>query len=208
MFVVRTFKSGRTLEAALENTLEQMRQPKPEQPNPEMMKAQAQQQADQMRLQHEQGIEQARQQLESAKLQAQQQVEQIKLQAQAQIEQFKAENAKEIELMKQQAETERQAYKAQLDAQTRLQIAEMQTQAQQKPAAVLQIDAQDKLNGIADIISQAGAAHGAGIAEAVNQLGTVAQVLLGTAEEMKKPKKRVIQRDQNGKAIAAIEVSE
>jgi hypothetical protein len=208
MFVVRTFKSGRALEATLESTLEKMREPKPEQPNPEMMKAQAQQQADQMRLQHEAGLEQARQQVEAAKLQAQQQADQIKLQAQVQIEQFKAETAKELEQMKQQAETERQAYKAQLEAQTKLQIAEMQAAAQQKPAAVLQIDAQDKLNGIADIITQAGAAHGAGIADAVNQLGTVAQALLGTAEELKKPKKRVIQRDQNGKAIAAIEVLE
>ena len=199
MFVVRTFKSGRTLEATLETTLEQMRQPKPEQPNPEMMKAQAQQQADQMRLQHEQAIEQARQQLETEKMQALQQVEQIKLQAQAQIEQFKADNAREIEQMKQQAETDRQAYKAQLDAQTRLQIAQMQSAVQMASA--------QKIDTIDNTLATVQEKSAEDINQAINQIGTMAQALLATAGEMNKPKKRVIQRDETGRAVAAIEVS-
>ena len=161
-----------------------------------------------MRMQHETATEQARQQLEAAKLQAQQQAEQVKIQSQMQLEQYKIEAAKELELLKQQAETERQAYKAQLDAQTKIQIAEMQAAAQSKPSTVVQFDGESKLNGIADILTQASEAQGAGISEVVNQLGTVAQALLTTSEDMRKPKKRLIQRDANGKAIGAIEVTD
>lgn len=208
MFVVRTFKGGRTLENTLESTIEQMKQPKPEQPNPEMLKAQAQQQMEQAKMQQEQQMAAQQQQLEQIKLQAAQQAEQVKLQAQAQIEQFKAQQALEIERMKQDAETQRQAYKAQLDAETKLQIAQMQSEAAKKPAAVMQIDSEGKMDAIADTLKEVTNAHGAGIADAVNQLGQMAQVLMMTADEMKRPKKRVIQRDANGKAVAAIEVTD
>lgn len=208
MFVVRTYKGGRTLENTLEATLEQMKQPKPQQPNPEMVKAQAEQQMEQARMQAEQQKTMQLQQLEQVKLQAQQQLEQAKMQAQAQIEQFKAQQALEIERMKQDAETQRQAYKAQLDAETKLQIAQMQSEAAKKPAAVMQIDSEGKMDAIADTLKEVTNAHGAGIADAVNQLGQMAQVLMATADEMKRPKKRVIQRDANGKAVAAIEVTD
>jgi len=152
-----------------------------------------------MRLQHEQAIEQARQQLETEKMQALQQVEQIKLQAQAQIEQFKADNAREIEQMKQQAETDRQAYKAQLDAQTRLQIAQMQSAVQMASA--------QKIDTIDNTLATVQEKSAEDINQAINQIGTMAQALLATAGEMNKPKKRVIQRDETGRAVAAIEVS-
>jgi len=197
MFVTRTFKSGRGMEAALENTIEQMKQPKPEQPNPEAMQQQAQQQAEQMRMQHEAATEQARQQLEAAKLQAQQQAEQIKIQSQMQIEQYKIEAARELEQIKQQAETQRQAYKAQLDAQTKIQIAEIQLQ---------QAAGQAKTNTI--VVGANPDTNDAGISEAVNQLGSVAHALLSTADEIRRPKKRLIQRDATGKAIGAIEVTD
>ena len=200
MFVVRTFKSGRALEATLESTLEKMREPKPEQPNPDLMKAQAQQQADQMRLQHEAGIEQARQLVEAEKLQAQQQAEQIKLQAQVQIEQFKADAARELEQLKQQAETERQAYKAQLDAQTKLQIAQMQSAVQMASA--------QRLDGIDSTLSQVQEKSTEDIGQAINQIGTMAQALLATAGEINRPKRRVIERDAQGRAVAAVEIAE
>lgn len=208
MFVVRSYKSGRSMENVLESTIEQMKQPKPQQPNPEMLKAQAQQQMDQAKMQQEQAMAQQNQQLEQVKLQAAQQAEQVKMQAQAQIEQFKAQQAVELERMKQDAETQRQAYKAQLDSETRIQIAAMQAKQAEKPQNVIQMDTEGKLDGIADTLKEVTNAHGAGIADAVNQLGQMAQVLMMTADEMKRPKKRVIQRDANGKAVAAIEVTD
>jgi hypothetical protein len=200
-FVVRTFKGGRQLENALEGTIEKMNAPKePQGPSPEQMQAQAQQQMEQAKMQ-------ATMQAEQAKMQASQQMEAMKTQAQAQIEQFKAQQAMELEQMKQQAETERQAYKAQLDAQTKLQIAQMQTEASSKPVNQFTVDSGGKLDDIAQSITDAANMQGAGIAEAVNNLGQVAAVLVGAVEEMKKPKERVLVHDPvTGRAYKSIEV--
>jgi DNA repair exonuclease SbcCD ATPase subunit len=203
MFVVRTFKGGRSLENALESTIEKLNAPKPPQgPSPEQQQAEAQQQMEQAKMQ-------ATMQAEQAKMQASQQMEAMKTQAQAQIEQFKAQQAMELEQMRQEAETQRQAYKAELDAQTRLQIAQMQTEAQSKPVNQFTVDSGGKLDNIADTITQAAVQQGAGIAEAVNNLGQVAAVLVGAVDEMKRPKRRVLERDPvTGRAVGAIEVTD
>jgi hypothetical protein len=202
-FVVRTFKGGRQLENALEGTIEKMNAPKePQGPSPEQMQAQAQQQMEQAKMQ-------ATMQAEQAKMQASQQMEQMKAQTTAQVEQFKAQQAMQLEQMKQQAETERQAYKAQLDAQTKLQIAQMQTEASSKPQNVMQVDSAGKLDDIAQSITDAANMQGAGIMDAVNTLAQVSATLVDSVAEMKRPKRRVLERDPiTGKAIGAIEVSE
>lgn len=117
LFGIRSFRASRPLEAAFDDAVAQLSQPKQpqqQQPDPEAVKAQAQMQ-----------VEQAKLQMEQTRIQADQQMEQFKLQAQMQLEQFKAEQAQQIELMKQQAETERARMKAEIDAQTKLQIAAM-----------------------------------------------------------------------------------
>jgi hypothetical protein len=202
-FVVRTFKGGRSLEAALETTIEKMNAPKPEAgPSPEQQQAEAMQQMEQAKMQQMQQVEQA-------KMQQAQQMEQMKAQTTAQVEQFKAQQAIQLEQMKQQAETERQAYKAQLDAQTKLQIAQMQTEASSKPVNQFTVDSQGKFDQIADTLSQSAAQQGAGIMDAVNTLAQVSATLVDSVAEMKRPKRRVLERDPiTGKAIGAIEVSE
>lgn len=197
-FVVRTFKGGRQLENALEMAIEQGKQPKPQQPNPEMLKMQADQQAEQMRMQAEQ-----------VKMQAAQQLEQEKLQASAQIEQFKAQTAMQLEQMKQEAETQRATYKAQLEAQTKLEIAQINADASSKPVNQFTVDSQGKFDEIANTLSESAAQQGAGIADAVNSLAQVSAVLLTAVDDMKKPKRRVLERDPvTGKAIGAIEISD
>ena len=201
-FVVRTFKGGRQLENALEMAIEQGKQPKPEQPNPEMMKMQAEQQAQQVQMQATQQAEQMKmqmeqqkaalaQQVEQEKMQAQAMIEQAKTQAAGEIEQFKAQMAMQLEQMKQTAETERAMYKAQLDNDTKLQIAAMQAIATSQSAEVSKT--QD---------------NGPQITDAMNQLGGVASVLVDAVAMMNKPKRRVLERDENGRAIGAIEISE
>jgi hypothetical protein len=200
MFVVRSYKSGRTLENTLESTIEQMKQPKPQQPNPEMMKAQAQQQmeqakmqqtqqSEQMRLQHEQQVAAAQQQLEQVKLQAAQQAEAIKAQAAGQIEQFKAQQALDLERMKQDAETERARYKAEIERETKLQIAAMQALATSQSAEMVKTEPQ--------------------IGDAMAQMQDMASSLVAAVDQMSKPKRRVLERDPvTGKAIGAIEITE
>jgi hypothetical protein len=202
-FVVRTFKGGRSLEAALETTIEKMNAPKePQGPSPEQQQAEAMQQMEQAKMQQMQQVEQA-------KMQQAQQMEQMKAQTTAQVEQFKAQQAIQLEQMKQQAETERQAYKAQLDAQTKLQIAQMQTEASSKPVNQFTVDSGGKLDNIAQTITDAASMQGAGIAEAVNNLGQVAAVLVGAVDEMKRPKRRVLERDPiTGRAIGAVEITD
>ncbi len=202
-FVVRTFKGGRSLESALETTIEKMNAPKePQGPSPEQQQAEAMQQMEQAKMQQTM-------QAEQMKLQSAQQMEQMKAQTTAQVEQFKAEQAMMLEQMKQQAETERQAYKAQLDAQTKLQIAEMQTQAQMKPVNQFTVDSGGKFDEIAETLSQSAAQQGAGIAEAVNTLAQVSASLVGAVDEMKRPKRRVLERDPiTGRAIGAVEITD
>jgi hypothetical protein len=204
MFVVRTFKGGRQLENVLEQTIAKMNEPKPEQqgPSPEQLQVEAQQQMEQAKLQQTM-------QSEQLKLQSAQQMEQLKAQTMADVEQFKAQQAIQLEQMKQQAETERQAYKAQLDAQTKLQIAQMQVEASSKPANQITLDPGGKLDGIAQSIADAASAQGEGIAEAVNTLAQVSATLVESIDEMRRPKRRLIERDpQTGRAIGAIEVAE
>jgi hypothetical protein len=208
-FVVRTFNGGRELENALESAIEKSKEPKPEQPNPEMMRMQQEQQTQQATMMADQAKMQAAQQSEQLQMQQAQQMEQMKTQAMAELEQFKAQQAMVLEQMRQEAETERQAYKAQLDSQTKLQIAEMNATAASKPTSVLQIDSEGKMDNIAETLRQVTDAHGAGITDAVTNLSQVASVLVGAMDEMRKPKRRILERDPvTGRATGAIEVNE
>jgi hypothetical protein len=202
-FVVRTFKGGRSLENALETTIEKMNAPKPPQgPSPEQQQAEAMQQIEQAKMQQAQ-------QSEAMKMQAAQQMEQMKAQTTAQVEQFKAQQAIQLEQMRQEAETQRQAYRAQLEAETKLQIAQMQTDASSKPVNQFTVDSGGKLDNIAETITQAATQQGAGIADAVNTLAQVSAALVDSVAEMKRPKRRVLERDPvTGRAIGAIEVQE
>jgi hypothetical protein len=210
MFVVRSFKSGRALENTLESAIDQMKQPKqPQGPSPEQMQAQAQQQMEQAKMQQAQQTEQMKMQGEQVKMQAAQQLEQAKMQASAELEQFKAQQAIQLEQMRQEAETQRQAYKAELDSQTKLQIAQMQTEAASKPVNQFTVDSGGKFDEIATTLTESASQQGAGIADAVNTLAQVSAALVGAVDEMKRPKRRVLERDPiTGKAVGAIEISE
>jgi hypothetical protein len=204
-FVVRTFKGGRSLEAALETTIEKMNAPKePQGPSPEQQQAEAMQQMEQAKMQQAQQSEQmkmqATMQAEQMKLQASQQLEQMKSQMAAELEQFRAQQAIQLEQMRQEAETQRQAYKSQLDAQTKLQIAEMQTVGKYTPK---------KMTDLAAQITEAATLQNQEIAQKVQGLEQLAGALIEGVAEMRKPKRRVLQRDPvTGKAVGAIEISE
>jgi hypothetical protein len=110
MFGVRAFKGGREMEAAFQKFVDQMSQPKPQQPDPEAMKVQAEAQQKQMQMQ-------ADMQIEQAKLQAQMQVEQARMQMQAQVDINRQRAEAEQHALKIQQEAELQALKAQMQQQ-------------------------------------------------------------------------------------------
>ena len=148
-------------------------------------------------------------QAEQQKAAIAQQLEQAKLQASAELEQFKAQTAMQLEQMKQAAETERATYKAQLEAQTKREIAQINADASSKPQNMFQVDSGGKFDEIANTLSESAAQQGAGIADAVNSLAQVSAVLLTAVDDMKKPKRRVLERDpMTNKVIGAVEVAD
>lgn len=169
MFGVRSFKAGKGMEASLEQFIQQAtekaKQPQQPQPNPEMLKLQADQQSAQMSMQLEQAkmqasqqLEQGKFQLEQAKMQAQQQAEQMRLQADMQAAQQKAEleavldqrrmehesaleeSRKQHEAMLKQMELEAKAQvereKAELDASVKILVAQISAQTTTATAAM------------------------------------------------------------------------
>jgi hypothetical protein len=125
-WAVRAFPQARSLEGIIDQTLDLLaKQPPPPKPNPEAIKAQAQQQAQQAKMQGEQQIQQMRaqtdQQIEAGKVQGQIQVENVKAQAQIQIGQAQ----QQAQAAQAQQENELEAKRDLLKAQTEVQIAQV-----------------------------------------------------------------------------------
>lgn len=153
MFGLRSFNAGQSMEGVFEQALEAMRQPKPQQPNPEMLKMQAEQQAEQGRMQMEQAKFQAEMQAKAQEQQMTAQLEQARNEMEAQreaqkaqlqqfIEQYKADKQAELEA----ARLEFERWKAELDAQTKITVAQIsaQTTLEQAQLTAAQAAAEDR----------------------------------------------------------------
>src|ERR1700743_609846 len=113
MFGLRSFKSARTLEGAIEQTLDALKEKAKsgdQKPDPEQQKLQAQTQADQAKLQ-------GQMQLEQMKQQGEQQSTQMKIQADAALAQRNAELQNQLEASKQRFQAEQAQQETQLEAQ-------------------------------------------------------------------------------------------
>lgn len=201
LFGVRAFKGGRPMEAAFDDAIAKLKNPKPKepQPDPEQIKAQSAMQLEQMRQQAEQG-----------KMQGQAQIEQFKVQAAGQVEQLKMQHATELEQMKQAAETERAKYKTDVDAQVKLQIAQMQAEqgreAREFDAARSDMETTREMER-EGAEKEEKAAESSEIKEAVQQIAEVAAVMGEAVKQLSKPRKRVIERDpKSGRAVGMVEV--
>lgn len=201
MFGVRSFKAGKGMEASLEQFIqaaaEKAKQP-PQQPppDPEMLKLQATQQAEQGRMQLEQAKMQASQQLEQAKMEQSVQLEQGKFQ----LEQAKMQAAQQLEEMRMAAEQsaaqhkddlaqqqlEFERWKAELDARVKLRIAQIGKEA----------SGDELMNEMEDEIALTNANPMDKLAEMHMEM---MQVIGQLAQNMNAPK--AIVRDANGKAI-------
>ena len=130
-FGIGAFKQSKPIEGALDAALDQMKQqqaqPQQPRPDPEMMKLQAQQQADQMRAQADIQAAQAKAQFDA-------QIQQAKIQAEMQIEQMKAQTAAQTEAQRQQydaamaqqklqSEEQFNRWKTELEAATKIMVA-------------------------------------------------------------------------------------
>lgn len=127
------------------------------------------------------------------------QMEQVKLQAQMQIEQFKAQQAMQIEQLKQEFETQRVQMKAQIDAETKIAIAQMTAQAAEKPTANISIDGKEQLTEVGNEVRSMAQESTAGITQAM-------MMLADAVSRMNKPRRRMLQRGPDGRAMGVIEI--
>jgi hypothetical protein len=193
MFGVRAFKGGRMMESAFDEAMAKLNAPKPPeqpQPDPEQMKAEAMMQ-----------VEQGKMQLEQAKIQTQGQIEQFKAQQAKELEQMRQEYESAREQVRQEAETQRLQMKAQIEAETKLQIAEMQRSLSEKPAVSVEIAGEEKLSEVGEQVKQMADMQQNAVLQAV-------EMLAEAVGKMNKPRRKLLQRGEDGRAIGVIEIEE
>ena len=207
-FGVSAFKSSQELEGVIDQALDQikqkMAQPQQPKPNPEMMKLQAQQQADQMRVQADMQVAQAKAQFEA-------QLQQAKLQADAQQLQFTAQ----LESAKLEREQQMERFKAELDANTKIRVAQIShsasilpedMDAQQQMHATLNQDLRGMIEAMMNTVNNS---HQQVMQSHNNSVGTMqemlknqndnTQVMKNVADLLSAPKRIV--RGPDGKAV-------
>jgi hypothetical protein len=135
-FVLQSFKAGKNIEGTFDSLLDQMKQPQPPKPDPEMAKVEAQKQADQARLQHDQQCSQVEMQQKNQEMQMEAQMKQQEQQVTTQQESVRMQHElalkeKEFQLKERelQLQMEFDKWKAELDAKVQLQIAEVNAEA-------------------------------------------------------------------------------
>jgi hypothetical protein len=204
LFGVRAFKGGRGMEAAFDDAMAKLKapkQPQPQAPDPEQIKAESAMQLEQMRQQGEQGKVQASAQIEQFKAQNAQALEAERLAHATQMEQMRQAAETERLALAQQAETERAQYKANLDARTKLEIAEMHARVSEKPAVSVEMAGEERLHEVGEQVRQMADANMGAVTQAV-------EMLAAAVAQMNKPRRRVLERGPDGRAIGMVEVDD
>ena len=127
-FGVGAFKGARQVEGAIDQSINKLvnKPPVEPQPNPEMLKMQAEQQMAQGKMQAQMQIEQAKLQAQMQMDQAKLQLEQAKTQREVEVEQMRAQmDAQKMEFDRQKAEMEEQynRWKTELESATKVTVA-------------------------------------------------------------------------------------
>ena len=153
-FGVTGFKVGKTIEGAFDEAESQFKQamanPQPEQPDPEMMKVQGQQQAEQARLQHDQQVVQMQSQQEQQRIQMESQARERELNLEAQKVQAQQQHAMQMDAAKRQHEGQMRQleldaqhmfdkWKAELEASTKIVVAQIAADTQMQQAHIASV---------------------------------------------------------------------
>lgn len=197
MFGVRGFHVGASIENSFETAMEQLKQPKPPQPDP----AQLQAQADQAKMQAQQMAEQQRAQIDM-------QLEQGKAQLTLQIESMKAEQSQAIET----AKLDFERWKAELEASTKVAVAEIQAKTSLKQASISANSAKET-EGLTELNEEGDEQPTSALSALVEAINMNMAHLMGLQQQshaeliaqVTKPKRRLIERGADGRAIGMIE---
>jgi hypothetical protein len=199
-FAIGSFKQARTIEGVIDVALQKIEQNQAEaaqnpQPDPEMMKVQAEQQATQMKMQSDQ-------QAAQMKIQADSQTQQSRMQADMQIEQMKAQMATELQRQKQEFEAQMkiqemqnkevfERWKAQLDADTKVMVARISANpGEDSKPAIDEIGT--TLKQVMEVISDT-------YNDMLNRQSEIVQRLDSAVEELTAPKRLI--RGADGRAV-------
>ena len=205
-FAIGSFKQARTIEGVIDVALQKLEQKQAEaaqnpQPDPEMMKVQAEQQAAQMKMQSDQ-------QAAQMKIQADSQTQQARVQADMQIEQMKAQMATELQRQKQEFDAQMKLrelaqqeefdrWKAELDAATKIMVARIGAnpgsdvpllESQQQSASDIAESMKEVMSGISSTYN-----------DMMNMHGQTMERLNGVIENLSAPKRLV--RGPDGRAV-------
>lgn len=147
---VRSFKAGRSVEAAFDQFKQQieqnLQQPQQEESGPdpvEMAKLEQKQQADQQKIQAQMQMDQAKLMLERERIQMQSQLEQQRAQMQAQVDAQRAQLEAQAQQQQEMAKLEFERWKTELQEATKIQVAQMQAAAK----GVMQVNAATQAAG-------------------------------------------------------------
>lgn len=157
-FGITGFKVGKSVEGTLDMAADKLKelaqQPQPQQPNPDLIKIQAQQQSDQARLAHDQQVaqqqalqEQQSQSMEAQREQAKEQAIAVREERDAQLNhqremakmkfEYDSKNAENTQKAQSEAASlELDRWKAELDASTKITVAEIAAKASQDNALI------------------------------------------------------------------------
>jgi len=205
-FAIGSFKQARTIEGVIDVALQKLEQKQAEQaqnpqPDPEMMKVQAEQQGAQMKMQADQQAAQMKMQSDAqnqqARVQADMQIEQMKAQMSTELQRQKQEFDAQMKLRELAQQEEFDRWKAELDAATKIMVARIAAnpgsdvpllESQQQSASDIAESMKEVMSGISSTYN-----------DMMNMHGQTMERLNGVMENLSAPKRLV--RGPDGRAV-------
>jgi len=205
-FAIGSFKQARTIEGVIDVALQKLEQKQAQQaqnpqPDPEMMKVQAEQQGAQMKMQADQQAAQMKMQSDAqnqqARVQADMQIEQMKAQMSTELQRQKQEFDAQMKLRELAQQEEFDRWKAELDAATKIMVARIAAnpgsdvtllESQQKSASDMAESMKEVISGISSTYN-----------DMMNMHGQTMERLNGVMENLSAPKRLV--RGPDGRAV-------
>lgn len=132
-FGVTGFKVGRTVEGVIDECADKLQalaaNPPPPQPNPEMLKVQAQKESDQAKLQHDASVSQLAHQRDVENMQMQERIETNRANQQAAVDQHRAQLEISRDNFQFQAKQDFERWKVEKESETKIEVAEIAAKA-------------------------------------------------------------------------------
>jgi hypothetical protein len=205
-FAIGSFKQARTIEGVIDVALQKLEQKQAEQaqnpqPDPEMMKVQAEQQGAQMKMQADQQAAQMKMQLDSqmqqARIQADTQIEQMKMQMQMDLQRQKQEFDAQMKMREMAQKEEFENAKARLDADTKVMVARISA----NPGADLPLleDNKTAMEDIGETLKQVMEVVSATYNDMLNRQSDIVDRLDNAVEQLTAPKRLI--RGPDGRAV-------